>query len=97
VTVDEAIALLTERKRNLRRTELEEVLTNLKFRVRVGSKGNHRTYTHSDLAKAGFFGGRFDGGHASDAEIKLPYVVSVIGVLRKYRADLKALRGEKDD
>ena len=95
MTVDEAIALLTERKRNLRRSELEGLLSGFEFRVHAGNRGNHRTYTHAGLAPFGFYGGRFDGGHGTDAEIKLPYVLDVIKTLRKYRAELKSLRGEK--
>jgi hypothetical protein len=64
------------------------------FRVREGRKGNHRIYTHANLA--GFYGGNFDGGHGTDAEIKPVYVGQVVRTLKKYATELRTLRGETD-
>ena len=95
MTVDEAIAFLDQRKRDMRRSELEALLKEFGFKVKPCKKGNHRSFVHHALAPAGFYGGGFDGAHGADAQVRLPYVLDVRRIFQKYRAELKALRGEK--
>jgi hypothetical protein len=90
VTVDEIIANLLQRKRSLRRSELEDALRSLGFSVRAGSSGGHRVFTHPKLSA--FYGSRFNGGHGQDAEILPVYVGQVIKVLRMYKSELEFIQ-----
>jgi hypothetical protein len=84
--VDDAIASLTANKKNTRCSELVSVLTSLGFKVRRGSSGGHRVFSHSKLV--GFMGGNFNGGHGADDVVKSVYVQKVINILSLYQSQL---------
>lgn len=87
LSYDSILQDLKARKSSISCSELISYLEFLGFVLRPGKNGNHYTFTHAAIDS--FEGGSFDGRHAKDAAIKLPYIVKVIGVLTKYEDAIK--------
>ena len=41
-----------------------------------------------------FHSGSYNGGHGRDPQIKRPYVVKILRILRRYESELKSFLGE---
>ena len=69
-------------------------LRDLGFDDSPGDTPGHRIFTHSKLNElAGFTTTSIDCGHKPRREMKLSYVVKIIGVLKKYQPYLEELEG----
>lgn len=93
--VDQALDRLTRGGANIRAKELIQILSELGFEVTETENGNHHVYQHDGLD--GFYGGGFDAGHGSNAEVLRCYTRDAKKVIREYKADLKILLKESDD
>ena len=73
--------------------DVKKALWALGFEVQDRKRGNHKTYTHSYLARvARFYGADFDCGHGRTL---LPvYVRNIVKVLVKYETELRVHLGE---
>jgi len=87
VTIDQALDQLTANKRSMKCSTLESILASLGFKVRRGSRGGHRVYTHPHIKE--FHGNGFDGGHGADSQVKQSYVLGVIRVIKLYKTELE--------
>jgi hypothetical protein len=87
--VDDAIALLEQRKRDLRGSELIALLQSFGFRVRDCKKVGHKQVSHGSLE--GFFGASFTAGHGADDQVKPVYVGKMIALLKTYQEELEKL------
>jgi hypothetical protein len=67
-------------------SELESLLRALRFVIRDGRRGEHKIFTHPELAD--FRCGSFDG---RANPIKFPYIVKVIRIIGLYRDELEKL------
>jgi hypothetical protein len=86
VPIDEVLDALQQKKRSMSCSELEGLLRALGFVIRDGSRGGHKIVTHPGLAD--FHGGSFDG---RANPIKVPYIVTVIRIIRLHREELEKL------
>jgi predicted RNA binding protein YcfA (HicA-like mRNA interferase family) len=90
---DGALQKLKGAGASMRCKDVVEVLRNLGFKVRDGSKGGHKVITHPGLA--GFITDGFDCGHGNNPEVKRPYLTKIIKLLERYEDDLRTfLNGE---
>ena len=87
--VQDAIAFLQQRKKDLRGSELISRLQSLGFRVRDCKKIGHKQVSHGELD--GFFGSSFTCGHGADDQVKPAYVGKMIAVLKMYQEELEEL------
>lgn len=94
-SVDEAIALLEQRKRSMRCSELVSVLQGLGFEVRSGRLGGHKIYTHAHLQD--FTSDGINCEHGRNPQVKPAYVGKVIRNLRQHRTELEKFLGAKHD
>ena len=83
VTIDQALDQLAADKRNMKCSTLESILGALGFKIRRCSGGGHRVYSHPQIKE--FHGSSFNGGHRADGQVKPPYVLSVIKVIKLYK------------
>jgi hypothetical protein len=88
--VKEAIRELDSAGANMRCKRLVDILESLKFVVKSGSKGNHKSFMHPDIPH--FHGSSFDCGHKSNSEVKKFYVSSVRKTLNLYKDELEQIK-----
>jgi predicted RNA binding protein YcfA (HicA-like mRNA interferase family) len=67
-------------KGNLCCSDVIKILTSLGFQVRDGKKGGHKIYTHDGIAD--FNSSSFNCGHGKNPEIKQPYIVNIMRVIK---------------
>lgn len=87
MTIDQALDQLAVNKRNMKCSTLESILASLGFTVRRGSRGGHRVYSHAHIKE--FRGSGFNGGHGADDQVKAPYVLGAIKVIKMHRMELE--------
>lgn len=86
------MARLQSAKASISCSEMSELLTSLGFEVRNGKLGSHRMFFHDGLPD--FHSGSYNGGHGRDSQIKRPYVVKILRILRRYESELKSFLGD---
>lgn len=86
------MARLEPAKALIRCSEMAELLTSLGFEVRNGKLGSHKIVFHDGLTD--FHSGSYNGGHGRDPQIKRPYIVKILRILRQHESELKILLGE---
>ncbi len=84
---------LSQAGASMRCQELCRHLESLGFEVRSGKRGGHKVITHSGIP--GFLSASFNCDHGKNPEIKRPYIIQVVKVLRKYEQELRALLEEQ--
>lgn len=89
---DQAIEALEASKASMRCAELTDLLSRLGFEIRDGSRGGHKVFVHDELPT--FHSGSYNCDHGRNPQIKRPYIVKVLRVLREHEADLKKFLGE---
>lgn len=96
--VNDIITFLSQRKAAVTcagKRGLQKFMNDLGFEDTEGVTPGHRVFTHERLSKcAGFISISVDCGHRPQREMKLPYVVRILGVLRKYKAELEKFEEE---
>jgi hypothetical protein len=88
----QAVDRLASAKASIRCSELTQLLTSLGFEVRNGKLGSHKVFFHDGLPD--FHSGSFNGDHGRDPQIKRPYIIKVLRILRQHESDLKSFLGE---
>lgn len=88
---DQAIEALVASKVSMRCAELTDWLSKLGFEVRDGKRGGHKIFVHDGLPA--FHSGSYNCDHGRNPEIKRPYILKVVRVLREHEADLKKFLG----
>jgi predicted RNA binding protein YcfA (HicA-like mRNA interferase family) len=91
--LDDVILALSQAGSSMRCQELCRHLESLGFAVRSGKRGGHKVFTHTGIA--GFQSASFNCDHGKNPEIKRPYIIQVIKVLRKYEQELRAFLEEQ--
>ena len=86
------MARLASAKASIRCSEMTELLTSLGYEVRNGKLGTHRMFFHDALPD--FLSGSYNGGHGRDPQIKRPYVIKILRILRQHEPELKRFLGE---
>jgi len=84
---DQAIAALEASKASMRCSELTSWLTALGFDVRDGKRGGHKVFFHDGLPA--FQSSSYNCDHGRNPQIKRPYIVKILRVLREQESDLK--------
>lgn len=96
--VNDIINYLSQRKSSVScagKHGLRKFMRDLGFEDTEGVTPGHRVFTHDRLAECtGFISTSIDCGHRPQREMKKPYVVKIIGVLRKYKPELEKLEDE---
>lgn len=90
-----AITTLRLKKKSTRCKELIQILEELGFVVRDGSRGGHKLYMHPDLRE--FAGNGFNCEHGKNPQIKPVYVQRVIKILEDFEDELSSLGEPKND
>jgi hypothetical protein len=88
----QAVARLEAAKASTSCSEMTALLTSLGFEVRSGKLGSHKVFVHDGLTD--FHSGSYNGGHGRDPQIKRPYIVKILRILRQHEAELKSFLGE---
>ena len=88
---DQAIEALEASKASMRCAELTDWLSRLGFDVRDGRRGGHKVFFHDGLSS--FHSGSYNCEHGRNPQIKRPYFVKVLRVLREHEADIKKFLG----
>lgn len=87
--VSDIIDLLSSRKKSIScggKQGLRMIMVDLGFRDTPGDTDNHRIFTHAALSdETDFKSTSVDCTHHQNKPMKMPYVVKIIGVLRKYK------------
>jgi hypothetical protein len=92
--VDDLIRTLTEKKRNTAccgKGGLLKSLESLGFSHTGGKSDNHKVFTHkrlSELTDSEYKTHSIDCGHNPSKEMKFPYVLQVVKLLKKYKAEI---------
>lgn len=92
ITFDSVIADLGKRKGTIKKSEFINILELIGFTVRAGKRGKHYTYSHQAFVVHP--GGTFNGEHGKDENIKVPYILNCIRLMRRYEQELKEYLGE---
>ena len=84
--VQDAIDQLSQNKKTTKCSEMIALLESLGFDVTTGKAENHKVFVHMHLDQ--FHSSGFSCEHGKDKALKLPYVLSVIRVLKMHTDDL---------
>ena len=84
---DQAVEALEASKASMRCAELTDWLSRLGFEVRDGRRGGHKVFFHDGLPA--FNSSSYNCDHGRNPQIKRPYIVKVLRVLRDHEVDLK--------
>lgn len=85
---DQVVKALGAAKASTSCSELTDQLTSLGFEVRDGKRGGHKVFIHDGLPS--FTSSSYDCNHGRNPQIKLPYIVKVLRVLREHETELKS-------
>lgn len=96
--VNDIITFLSQRKSAVScagKRGLQKFMKDLGFEDSEGNTPGHRVFTHERLSRCSeFISTSIDCGHRPQREMKLAYVVKIIGVLRKYKPELEKFEEE---
>lgn len=99
--VNDIITYLSKRKSSVScagKNGLQFFMRELGFEDTPGDTPGHRIFTHEKLnSMAGFTSMSIDCGHKPKREMKMPYVVKTLAILRKYEPFLVKLELGIDD
>ncbi|MBC0852654.1 hypothetical protein [Pantoea stewartii] len=99
--VADVIESLSHRKHSVAckgKSGLRLLMVELGFKDTEGDTPNHRIFTHAALSDGtDFTTTSVDCTHHQNKPMKMPYVVKIIGVLRKYKDKFEELEREKDE
>lgn len=76
----------------MRCTELTGLLISLGFEIRNGKLGSHKVFFHDGLPQ--FHSGSYNCEHGLNPQIKRPYIIKILRILREHESDLKTFLGE---
>lgn len=87
----QAVEALESSKASMRCSELTDLLTSLGFEVRDGKRGGHKVFVHDGLPA--FHSSSYDCNHGRNPQIKRPYILKILRILREHETDLKSFLG----
>jgi len=90
---DQAVQALEASKASMRCSDLTDWLSKLGFEIRDGSRGGHKIFIHDGLPA--FHSASYNCDHGRNPQIKRPYIVKVLRILREHEVDLKKFVGDK--
>ena len=76
----------------MRCTELIGLLISLGFEIRNGKLGSHKVFFHEGLPE--FHSGSYNCEHGRNPQIKRPYIIKILRILREHESELKRFLGE---
>jgi len=82
------IAALSAAKASTNCTDMATYLESLGFYIRGGKSAGHKLFFHDGLSA--FKVASYDCGHAKNQDVKLPYVVNVLRVLRQHQDEISS-------
>jgi len=98
MTVEEAIDLLSKKKRSLSGGDVEQILSDIGFVFSPGKAPNHRVAKHSGLSeRTSFQFISLDTTHKKKGPILVSYVVNILRTLKVHQDVLMELNGERND
>lgn len=90
----EAIRTLQQAGASMRCADLQKLLESIGFEIRAGKKPGHKVVYHAALSKISEFSTTsYTCGHGRNPEVKPNYVKKMLGVIRRYEAQLEELNG----
>ena len=99
--VADAIESLAHRKRSVAckgKTGLRLLMEGLGFKDTAGVAPNHRIFTHTALSDVtDFISTSVDCTHHQNKPMKMPYVLKILGVLRKYKDEFEELERKENE
>lgn len=92
---DQAVEALRASKASIRCDDLTRWLERLGFEVSGAGNAGHKVFVHDHLPD--FHSSSYNCDHGRNPQIKRPYIVKVLRVLREHESDLRKFLGETND